>query len=206
MGGVGQEDRPWPERGASRRASRRLQNHALHAPRELSRHCEARGSRGPRAAPAPTLAHTSPPSYAGAEPASVRTRTRPAGAGATETGHWRALFRLACRPAPGAVAKASRGGREVAREAFCQAPLPRKEEAEGELGRDRAPGWQSPAPATAPDTALRGAGVCGDPRGLVGRAAECTHLSNAVPYLQLPKAFLVFSSFFFFFDSREAAI
>ena len=51
--------------------------------------------------------------------------------------------------------------------------------------------------------ALRGAGVCGDPRGLGGRAAECIHFSMQRKYLQVPRLFFVFSSllvlFFFSF-------
>lgn len=129
----------------------------------------------------------------------MRTRTRPAGAGATETGQAGGRSLSPAAPAPGAVAKASRGCREVAREALPGASAQGRRGSGGGAGTGPGSLAGRVRPGHSSGHALRGAGVCGDPRGLVGRAAECTHLSMQCQYLQLPKAFLCifFSSFFF---------
>lgn len=124
----------------------------------------------------------------------MRTRTRPAGAGATETGHSQGGRPLSpAAPAPGAVAKASRGGREVAREALPGASARGRRGSGG--GAGTGPGsLAESATATAPDTRCAGRGSAVTRAGLgEGRQSASTSQCSA-SICRSPRLFFVFSS------------
>ncbi|CAM9940105.1 unnamed protein product, partial [Rangifer tarandus platyrhynchus] len=145
-------------------------------------------------------------------PQSVRTRTCPAGAGETEKGHSRGGARplSPVAPVPGAIAKASRGGREVAREALPGASARGRRGSRGSGGgAGTGPGsLAESAPATAPDTRCAGRGSAVTRAGLGGGRQSASTSQCSASICRSPRLFFVFSSLllFFFFDSRKVAI